>query len=115
MQTTLQTAVARFLRYLNVERNASDLTIKSYREDLMALGDYLGEAFGLGALDPSLTGAGVLTGAAGGGSGAGTGALAGIDIEAFAGGFAGRSAHRRDSEHGCGGCCHCDPGGFQRA
>src|SRR5436190_22747286 len=30
----MQDAVERFLQYLRVERNASDLTIKSYREDL---------------------------------------------------------------------------------
>ena len=30
-----------FLRYLSVERNASELTIKSYREDLQALIDFL--------------------------------------------------------------------------
>ncbi len=30
-----------FLQYLRVERNASDLTIKSYREDFAALGEYL--------------------------------------------------------------------------
>ena len=33
--------IAQFLRYLDVERNASDLTIKSYREDLMDLADFL--------------------------------------------------------------------------
>jgi integrase/recombinase XerC len=33
--------IAQFLRYLDVERNASDLTIKSYREDLMDLADLL--------------------------------------------------------------------------
>ena len=37
----MQTAVDRFLRYLKVERNASELTIKSYREDLAALIGYL--------------------------------------------------------------------------
>ncbi len=42
----MQTAIARFLQYLRVERNASDLTIKSYREDLMALAAYLAEANG---------------------------------------------------------------------
>jgi len=40
----MQTAIARFLQYLCVERNASDLTVKSYREDLTALADYLTEA-----------------------------------------------------------------------
>jgi integrase/recombinase XerC len=35
--------IAQFLRYLDVERNASDLTIKSYREDLMDLADLLSE------------------------------------------------------------------------
>jgi integrase/recombinase XerC len=34
-------AVDRFLTYLRVERNASDFTIKSYREDLAALAEYL--------------------------------------------------------------------------
>lgn len=42
----MQTAIARFLRYLLVERNASDLTIKSYREDLTALEEYLTESYG---------------------------------------------------------------------
>lgn len=37
----MQTAVSRFLQYLRVERNASELTIKSYREDLEALVEYL--------------------------------------------------------------------------
>ncbi len=41
----MQSAIARFLRYLQVERNASDLTIKSYREDLTALVEYLLESF----------------------------------------------------------------------
>ena len=41
----LATAVARFLRYLEVERNSSHLTIKSYREDLEALLDYLHELY----------------------------------------------------------------------
>jgi integrase/recombinase XerC len=37
------TAVPRFLKYLHVERNASDLTIKSYREDLTGLVEYFSE------------------------------------------------------------------------
>ena len=42
----MRTAIARFLQYLTVERNASAYTIKSYREDLTALADYLTEACG---------------------------------------------------------------------
>ncbi len=42
----MRTSVSRFLQYLRVERNASELTIKSYREDLLALGEYLEEAYG---------------------------------------------------------------------
>jgi integrase/recombinase XerC len=42
----MQAAVTRFLRFLNVERNAASLTIKSYREDLAALVDYLQQAYG---------------------------------------------------------------------
>jgi integrase/recombinase XerC len=42
----MQPAITRFLRYLLVERNASDLTIKSYREDLTALSEYLTESYG---------------------------------------------------------------------
>ena len=40
----LTAAIERFLHYLRVERNASDLTVKSYREDLTALAGYLTEA-----------------------------------------------------------------------
>lgn len=40
----MQVALARFLQFLRVERNASDLTVKSYREDLTALSEYLVEA-----------------------------------------------------------------------
>ncbi len=39
-------AVARFLKYLAVERNASPLTLKSYREDLAHLAGYLTESRG---------------------------------------------------------------------
>jgi integrase/recombinase XerC len=45
----MRNAIERFLQYLRVERNASELTVKSYREDLTALLEYLGEAYG----DPS--------------------------------------------------------------
>lgn len=42
----MQTAIARFLQYLRVERNCSTYTIKSYREDLEALAAYLTERYG---------------------------------------------------------------------
>jgi len=37
----MKSAISRFLRYLDVERNASEHTIKSYREDLFSLLEYL--------------------------------------------------------------------------
>jgi integrase/recombinase XerC len=37
----MHSEIAQFLRFLDVERNASDLTIKSYREDLIDLADFL--------------------------------------------------------------------------
>ncbi len=40
----MRAAIDQFLRYLKVERNASDLTIKSYREDLTMLADFLTDA-----------------------------------------------------------------------
>lgn len=43
----LRTVIDSYLRYLQVERNASDLTIKSYGEDLDALAEYLEESFAL--------------------------------------------------------------------
>ena len=49
----MQQAVTRFLQYLRVERNASPLTIKSYREDLAGLLKYLEESSGGVATDPS--------------------------------------------------------------
>src|SRR6476620_9517690 len=39
-------AIAQFLRFLSVERNAAALTQKSYREDLTSLADYLAQAYG---------------------------------------------------------------------
>ncbi len=51
----MQTAVDRFLRYLHVERNASDLTVKSYREDLTALTEYLTEGAGNPPAPASIT------------------------------------------------------------
>jgi len=42
----MRTAIARFLQYLRVERNASELTTKSYGEDLNVLADYLSETRG---------------------------------------------------------------------
>ncbi len=38
--------ITQFLRYLQAERNASELTIKSYREDLIDLANYLKEQLG---------------------------------------------------------------------
>ncbi|MHB8897210.1 MAG: tyrosine recombinase XerC [Thermoguttaceae bacterium] len=40
----MRNEIDRFLNYQRTERNASELTIKSYREDLVALADYLEEA-----------------------------------------------------------------------
>ncbi len=42
----MHSAIAQFLRFLSVERNAAALTIKSYREDLTSLADYLKQAYG---------------------------------------------------------------------
>lgn len=42
----MQSAVAQFLRFLAIERNASTLTVKSYREDLTALLDYAQQLYG---------------------------------------------------------------------
>ncbi len=42
----MQKTISRFLRYLEVERNASSLTVKSYREDLDALIEYLQDVKG---------------------------------------------------------------------
>jgi integrase/recombinase XerC len=37
----MHSEIAQFLRFLDVERNSSDLTIKSYREDLIDMADFL--------------------------------------------------------------------------
>ena len=42
----MQAATKRFLRYLKIERNCSDLTIKSYREDLLILQEYFTDTMG---------------------------------------------------------------------
>jgi len=48
----MQSAITQFLNFLTVERNAAELTIKSYREDLLALDEYLQQAYSRPA-DPS--------------------------------------------------------------
>jgi integrase/recombinase XerC len=42
----MHAAISQFLRFLSVERNAADLTQKSYREDLSSLAEYLTQAYG---------------------------------------------------------------------
>jgi len=42
----VQKTTERFLRYLNIERNSSELTIKSYREDLEILIEYFQDTLG---------------------------------------------------------------------
>lgn len=42
----MQPVLDRFLRFLRVEKNAADLTLKSYREDMTALVEYLQESRG---------------------------------------------------------------------
>jgi integrase/recombinase XerC len=49
----MHTAIARFLQFLAVERNASNYTVKSYREDLTTLAEYLSQAHGGRAPGPS--------------------------------------------------------------
>src|SRR5580704_5135283 len=48
----MQQATARFLQYLQAERNASALTLKSYREDLTALAEYFAQIYGEQLPDP---------------------------------------------------------------
>ncbi|MDR1493181.1 MAG: tyrosine recombinase XerC [Planctomycetaceae bacterium] len=45
-QSDLESSVERFLRYLQIEKNASALTVKSYREDLEGLLEYVYELYG---------------------------------------------------------------------
>ncbi|MFG0268024.1 MAG: tyrosine recombinase XerC [Rhodopirellula sp. JB055] len=40
----MRTAITRFLQHMATERNASDLTIKAYREDLFAFAEWIGQA-----------------------------------------------------------------------
>lgn len=47
--------ISQFLRFLATERNASALTVKAYREDLLGLVDYLEEESGKAADAASLT------------------------------------------------------------
>ena len=42
----MQNAITRFLRFLKVERNCSDMTIKSYKEDLEVLAEYFEQVNG---------------------------------------------------------------------
>ena len=42
----MQRQIAQFLTYMRVERGASDYTVKSYREDLIAAADYFSEEDG---------------------------------------------------------------------
>jgi integrase/recombinase XerC len=43
---SIPAAVGHFLHYLAVERNSAALTVKSYREDMTALAEYLGQLYG---------------------------------------------------------------------
>ena len=51
----MEKSIPRFLRYLKVERNSSDLTIKSYREDLELLYEYLCDSMGRSPSPSELT------------------------------------------------------------
>ena len=51
----MEKSIPRFLRYLKVERNCSDLTIKSYREDLELLYEYLVDVLGRSPRPSELT------------------------------------------------------------
>ncbi|MEZ6133868.1 MAG: tyrosine recombinase XerC [Pirellulaceae bacterium] len=51
----MHSEVAQFLKYMSVEKNASELTIKSYREDLIDLAEYLIEQLGSGVRPRDVT------------------------------------------------------------
>lgn len=51
----MEKSIPRFLRFLKVERNCSDLTIKSYREDLELLHEYLIDSRGSSPSPADLT------------------------------------------------------------
>jgi integrase/recombinase XerC len=51
----MQKELAQFLQYLRVERGASPHTLKSYREDLSALAEYLADADGKAPAPGSIT------------------------------------------------------------
>lgn len=42
----MHSEISQFLKYMSVERNSSELTVKSYREDLIDLAEYLVEQLG---------------------------------------------------------------------
>ena len=51
----MQRQIAQFLNYMRVERGASDYTVKSYREDLIAAADYFSEEDGTCPAPASIT------------------------------------------------------------
>ncbi len=51
----MRSEIAQFLRYLANERNSSELTVKSYREDLMDLASYLEDELGGDRLPDDVT------------------------------------------------------------
>ena len=55
LNPSMHSAITQFLRFLSVERNAAPLTIKSYREDLTSLAEYLREAHGREAAPRDVT------------------------------------------------------------
>jgi integrase/recombinase XerC len=55
LRPPMQPAIDRFLRYLQVERNASEHTIKSYRADLESLAEFLADDNGNAPLPAELS------------------------------------------------------------